>query len=85
MTITIDIKPQVEAELTRQAEVLGMDVSAYAAALLEQAAQSTLASPKKLGPEALRRTLDQMAQFSHKIPLLPDEALSRESLYQDHD
>jgi hypothetical protein len=65
-----------------QAEVRGMDVSAYVADLLERAADS---APKKLSPESLRRTLDEIAQFSHKIPLLPDEALSRESLYQDHD
>ena len=30
-------------------------------------------------------TLDRIAQFSHKIPALPDEAFSRENLYQDHD
>jgi hypothetical protein len=26
-----------------------------------------------------------MAQFSHKIPPLPDEAFTRESLYRNHD
>jgi hypothetical protein len=39
MTITLDIKPEVEAELAAQAAARGMDVSAYAATLLEQAAQ----------------------------------------------
>ena len=39
MTITIEIKPELEAELTAQAAAKGMDVSAYAASLLEQAAQ----------------------------------------------
>jgi A/G-specific adenine glycosylase len=29
---------------------------------------------------ALDSTLQEIAQFSHKIPLLPDEAFSRESL-----
>jgi hypothetical protein len=27
----------------------------------------------------------QMTQFSDEIPDLPDEALSRESIYRDHD
>jgi hypothetical protein len=27
----------------------------------------------------------EMATHSHKVPILPDEALTRESLYQDHD
>ena len=40
---------------------------------------------KSLSPSQLDQTLAELAQFSHKIPLLPDEAFSRESLYQDHD
>jgi len=39
MTITIDIKPEVEAELAAQAAARGMDVGTYAASLLEQATQ----------------------------------------------
>ena len=39
MTITLDIKPELEAELAAQAAARGMDVPAYAAILLEQAAQ----------------------------------------------
>jgi hypothetical protein len=50
VTITIDIKPELEAELTAQAAAKGMDVSAYAASLLEQAAQPSepLKSKKSL-------------------------------------
>ena len=40
MTITLDIKPEVEAELAAQAAARGMDVSAYAASLLEEAAKT---------------------------------------------
>ncbi len=39
MTITIEVKPEVEAELAAQAAARGMDVQAYAAVLLEQATQ----------------------------------------------
>jgi hypothetical protein len=39
MTITLDIKPELEAELAAQAAARGMDVPAYVATLLEQAAQ----------------------------------------------
>lgn len=38
MTITIEVKPEVERELAAQAATRGLDVSAYAATLLEQAA-----------------------------------------------
>lgn len=37
MTITLDIKPETEAELVRQAAACGVEVSDYAAALLEEA------------------------------------------------
>jgi hypothetical protein len=39
MTITVDIKPEVQAELARQAAARGMRIDAYAASLLEEAAQ----------------------------------------------
>jgi hypothetical protein len=39
MTITVDIRPEVQAELARQAAARGIDVPAYVATLLEQAAQ----------------------------------------------
>ena len=57
MTITLDIKPEVEAELAAQAAARGMDVSAYAASLLEEAAQaSDRSKPKKSLVEFLRES-----------------------------
>jgi hypothetical protein len=84
MTIIINVKPEVQAELSRQAAAHGVDIDAYAASLLEEAAQVPVGS-KGLSQDQLDRTLQELAQFSHKIPLLPDEAFSRESLYRDHD
>ena len=37
MTITVDITPEVKAELTRQAAAQGRPVEVYAASLLEEA------------------------------------------------
>ena len=84
MTIIINVKPEVKAELSRQAAAHGVDIDAYAASLLEEAARVPAGS-KKLSPDQLDRTLQELAQFSRKIPLLPDEAFSPESLYRDHD
>jgi hypothetical protein len=84
MTIVIDIKPEVQKELSRQAAAHGVDIGAYAASLLEEAAHVP-AGRKTLSPSQLENTLAELAQFSHKIPLLPDEAFSRESLYRDDD
>jgi len=83
MSIIINIKPEAEAELTRQAKVHGVRPEAYAATLLEEAVHNGAA--KKLTSVQLERTLQELAQFSHKIPLLPEEAFTREGLYQDHD
>lgn len=84
MSIMINIKPEVEAELSRQAAAQGMEVSNYAASLLEEATQAASAS-KQLSSDQLDRTLREIAQFSHKIPSLPDEAFSRESFYRNDD
>jgi len=85
MTIIIDIKPEVQAELSRQAAAHGVDIVAYAASLLEEAAAQIPSPAKRINQGELDETLRELAQFSEKIPVLPDEAFSRENLYRDHD
>lgn len=82
MTITVDIRPEVQAELARQAAAHGRAIEAYAASLLEEAVHLPAS---RLNQDRLENTLREMAQFSHKIPALPDEAFTRASLYRDHD
>lgn len=77
MSIIINIKPEAQAELTRQAAVHGVQPEDYAAALLEEAVHAGAAA-KTLTKDQLDRTLQELAQFLHKIPLLPDEAFTRE-------
>lgn len=59
MTITIEVKPEVEAELAAQAAARGMDMPAYAASLLEKAAQP-------IKPTEPRQTL---SEFFMQSPL----------------
>ena len=59
MTITVEIKPEVQAELAAQAAAHGLDVPAYAAAILEQAAQPTPLEPKNRSLEEFEKTLDR--------------------------
>jgi hypothetical protein len=49
MSLTIELKPEVERALAAQAAARSMDVPAYAATLLEQAARAA-------EPESLERT-----------------------------
>lgn len=83
MSIIINIRPEAQAELTRQAAAHGVQPEDYAATLLEEAVH--MSASKRLTADQLDRALQELAQFSDKIPLLPDEAFSREGLYQDHD
>lgn len=84
MSIMIDLAPELQAELARQAARHGRASESYAASLLEHAAHLP-AGTSQLNRDRLEDTLREMAQFSHKIPAWPDEAFSRENLYQDHD
>ena len=56
MTITIELAPELQAELARQAATQGMGIDAYAAALLEDAAQKSRPSlPSAEVVEAVER------------------------------
>ena len=84
MTITVAITPEVQAELARQAAAHGRAMEAYAASLLEGAVRLP-AGTDRLSQDRLENTFREMAEFSHKVPVLPDEAFTRESLYRDRD
>ena len=45
MTITLDIRPEIEEEIARQAAAHGLGIVAYAANLLEEAAQASSIDP----------------------------------------
>jgi len=89
MTITVEISPQVQAELARQAEAHGRAIEAYVATLIEDAIRPSAASNSSsehfMRVDRLEKALREIAEFSHKIPALPDEAFTREGLYRDHD
>lgn len=53
MTITLDIKPEVEAALARQAAAQHLDVAEYAMSLLEEAAKlAVVPAAGQLGHDA---------------------------------
>lgn len=88
MNLTIEVKPEVQAELAAQAKAHGMDVLRYAASLLEKAVAPPVecaAGKSKTSREEIRAWLNSMAEFSDRIPPMPGETFSREMIYQDHD
>jgi hypothetical protein len=63
MTITVDISPEVEAELARKAAARGIDVPAYVADLLERAAQpEEVVRPNYKRPEGRKSLVDLFAE-----------------------
>jgi MoxR-like ATPase len=81
----MEIRVRVPEELAAQAQARGVPVEAYVEELLAQQAKTTPAgNGKPRTPEQIRAWLDALAQFSDKIPELPD-TISREWIYQDHD
>src|ERR1017187_6753917 len=64
MTITVDIGPDIEAELARQAAEHGLGLGAYAASLLEQAAALLPASLVKRNAPAEAKDKDMVELFA---------------------
>ena len=82
MTITVDIRPEVQAELARQAAAQGQPVEVVAAALLESAVnpisnqQRAAATAEPTEPE--RRTGQALIDaFAEIRGLLTDEEIDR--------
>jgi hypothetical protein len=83
MQITVNIPDEIVA----QAEAEGLSAERLVEELVENHSADLQRSIRSRVRtlEAFRASLDAMARHSDKIPILPDEALTRESFYQDHD
>ena len=82
------ISMQIPDELATQAARRGVDVKAYIEQILIKevaAAKPVLPRSPRLTKEEFDAVLDGLAEFSDKIPHLPDSAFTREAIYSDHD
>jgi len=81
MVVTVNIPD----ELAAQAKARGLSPEAYVQEILaKQVSARAAENHRPRTPEEIRSWLDALAQFSDKIPALPD-TISREWIYQDHD
>jgi plasmid stability protein len=84
MALVVELDPNLEETLRAQARSQGLSLEEYARNILEQ--QSSMETqPAKLTAEEFEAELDAIAAYSDKIPDLPTEAFTRESICQDHD
>jgi hypothetical protein len=79
----MEITLKIPDELAAQARARGLKLEAYIQSILAQqlGASPEIRTPR--APEEIRTWLDSLAQFSDKIPPLP-ETISREWIYQEH-
>ncbi|MFY9741531.1 MAG: hypothetical protein WA252_21140 [Candidatus Sulfotelmatobacter sp.] len=80
MVVTVNIAD----ELAAAAKARGLSLEAYVQQILAQELARPAETRPPRTPEEIRAWLDSLAQFSDKVPPLP-ETISREWLYQDHD
>ncbi len=83
MTIKLELKPEVEASLAGRARARDIPLDAYLQSVIEQLTLEESTPPASL--EEFRATLDALAEMGRNLPHLPPAALSRESIYHDHD
>jgi hypothetical protein len=85
MTLTLELPPEKEAAFKAKAQACGLTVEQW---MLEVAAQhvpaASIAHLQKTNPAEWARHFDAWID-SHRrdIPVLSDEAMSRESIYPD--
>jgi hypothetical protein len=86
MSIQIELRPEIEAELTAQAHKKGIPISQYVQRILEQhlpAQPVESAMTPEERAEAFQGWVDNFP-YRRTTPL-PDEAISRESFYRRDD
>jgi hypothetical protein len=79
----MEITVKIPDEIAAQAKARGLRVEAYIEEILAQLGAQPSGASRPRTPAEIRAWLDSLAQFSDKIPPLP-ETISREWIYQEH-
>jgi hypothetical protein len=83
MTVTLNLKPEVEAGLLAQAQANGMTLEEYLLSMVEGAALS--AKQEILSPEERAAAFEAWSANHQPTPDLSDYAVSRQSMYDGRD
>ncbi|HMD98635.1 MAG TPA: hypothetical protein VKM93_15045 [Terriglobia bacterium] len=82
MSIQIELKPEIEAELEARAEERGVPLTKYVQELVEQQVPLPPTPSSSMTPEERAKAFEEWANSFPPTPPLPDEALTRESFYR---
>jgi hypothetical protein len=82
MSITLDLRPDIEAFATARAEAQGVSLEAYLLTVIEQLVPP---APGTASLEEFESGLDELAQGGESLPVLSEWSVSRAGIYHDHD
>jgi hypothetical protein len=83
MTVTLHLKPELEAGLVAQARAAGKTLEEYVLSMVEVAVMPTDGSP--MSPEQRASAFKAWSVGHRPTPLLSDYAVSREGIYEGRD
>jgi hypothetical protein len=83
MTVTLHLKPEIEAGLLSQAQASGMALEEYLLSLAEEAALQA-GTRKTVGPGEREEAVRRMLEFGEKYDLALGEPITRELLHEGH-
>jgi len=83
MTVTLELKPELEARVTEQAAAQGVSVETYIQRVLE----SLVVAPRPAPADERHRMFEEwlMSHSYITAPPLSDDAISRESIYGERE
>jgi len=86
VAITLNLKPEVEAELLARAQAAGLSLAQFLSRELEAIAPAThaqLPAPLTGGPDQWEKDLDEWLDSFPQHPVLQEDDLKRENWYPD--
>jgi hypothetical protein len=84
MTVTLNLKPEVEAGLLAQAKASGMSLEEYLLSVVEEAATPAKEAAAPAGESAREEAVRRMLEFGEKHHLSLQEPITRQFLHEGH-
>jgi hypothetical protein len=84
MSVTLNLKPEVEADLLARARASGMALEEYLLSLVESAARSTAPKTAAAAQPARVEAVRRMVEFGEKHHLSLGEPITRKLLHEGH-
>lgn len=84
MTVTLNLKPEVEAGLLAQAKASGLTLEAYLLSVVEEAAVPPKHQPERTGKPAREEAVRRVLEFEKNHHLSLGEPVTRQILHEGH-